>query len=113
MIKSNLDESGPFKVFSAPAGERTRHAVTHYRVLRQTSSGALLELTTETGRRNQIRVHLADLGCPIVGDEKYGASTNPARRLALHASWLRFKHPVSGETLSFESPLPQRLARLL
>ena len=74
---------------------------------------ALIELTPETGRRNQIRVHLADAECPIVGDRKYEARTNPARRLGLHASSLQFKHPLSGELLRFESPLPQDLARLL
>ena len=113
VLRSHLDESGPFKVHSAPAGERTRHAVTHYRVMKQIATRALIELTPETGRRNQIRVHLADAGCPIVGDHKYGARTNPARRLGLHASFLQFPHPLSGELLRFESPLPRELARLV
>jgi 23S rRNA pseudouridine1911/1915/1917 synthase len=113
VLRSHLDESSPFKVHSAPPSERTRRAVTHYHVVKQTATLALVELTPTTGRRNQIRVHLADAGCPIVGDQKYGAQTNPARRLGLHASCLQFEHPLSGELLRFESPLPRELARLV
>jgi 23S rRNA pseudouridine1911/1915/1917 synthase len=113
VLSSHLDEAGPFKVYSAPPSTRTRHAVTRYRVLRRMATTTLIELTLETGRRNQIRVHLADVACPIVGDRKYQACTNPARRLGLHSSALQFAHPVSGEVLSFESPLPQDLAALL
>lgn len=112
-LESDLDESSPVRVFSAPAGQRTRHAVTHYRVLKRHANLTLVELTLETGRRNQIRVQLADAGCPIVGDEKYGAKTNPARRLALHACALQFTHPETREKMSFESPLPRELARLV
>ena len=113
VLQSHLDESGPFKVYSAPPGERTRHAVTRYRVVKRIATCALVELTPTTGRRNQLRVHLADAGCPIVGDRKYGARTNPARRLGLHAGSLQFTHPLSGARLQFESPLPPGLARLL
>jgi len=113
VLRSHLDESGPFKVYSARRSERTRLAVTRYRVVKRTETRALIELTPETGRRNQIRVHLADAGCPIIGDGKYGARTDPARRMGLHASSLQFEHPVIGERLKFESPLPQALARLL
>jgi 23S rRNA pseudouridine1911/1915/1917 synthase len=72
-----------------------------------------VELTLETGRRHQIRVQLAEAGCPIVGDEKYGSATDPAKRLALHACALRFEHPVTHKQLRFESPLPRELARLV
>jgi len=113
VLRSHLDENGPFKVYSAPPSDRTRHAITHYRVMQRNATGALVELTLETGRRNQIRVHLADAGCPIIGDRKYSAGTNPAGRLGLHASTLQFKHPLTGELLRFESPLPHDLARLL
>lgn len=112
VLQSHLDESNPFKVYSVPQSEQTRHAVTHYRLIRQNSELALVELTLETGRRNQIRVHLSDLGCPIIGDDKYDARSNPARRLGLHASYLQFEHPVTGDELKFESPLPEALARL-
>lgn len=113
VLSSHLDESRPFKVKSTRRSERTRHAVTRYRVLKPTATGTLVELTLQTGRRNQIRVHLADAGCPIVGDHKYEARTDPARRLGLHASSLQFEHPLSGEVLRFESPLPPDLARLV
>ena len=113
VLTSHLDESGPFKVYSAPPSERTRHAVTYYRVVKRIATRALLELTPTTGRRNQLRVHLADAACPIVGDRKYGARTDPARRLGLHAGALQFKYPQSGDLVWFESPLPRDLARLL
>jgi 23S rRNA pseudouridine1911/1915/1917 synthase len=113
VLESDLDERSPFKVYSAPASDFTRHAITRYRVLDQSRKLSLVELELETGRRHQIRVQLADVGCPIVGDEKYGAKTNPAHRLGLHATGLRFTHPATQEEMSFESPLPKDLARLL
>ncbi|MDQ6765782.1 MAG: RNA pseudouridine synthase, partial [Verrucomicrobiota bacterium] len=73
----------------------------------------LVALELETGRRHQIRVQLADVGCPIIGDEKYGARSNPAHRLGLHACGLRFLHPTTNEEMNFESPLPKDLARLV
>ena len=112
VLRSHLNEGNPFKVYSAPRGTGTRHAVTRYRVVKQASSFALVELVPETGRRHQLRVHLADTGCPIIGDQKYGARTNPAGRLGLHATSLQFSHPLSGGVLRFESPLPEALARL-
>lgn len=113
VLISHLDESQPHKVFSAQPSEKTREARTHYRVLKRGMGRCLVELTLETGRRNQIRVQMADIGCPVVGDEKYGAKTNPARRVALHACWLRFQHPITGAEMHFESPLPPSLARLV
>lgn len=114
VIKSHLDESQPYLVYSVrQPNEQTRPAVTNYRVLKRGADYALLELNLQTGRRNQIRVHLADVKCPVVGDDKYGARTNPVRRLALHASLLQFPHPSSGELLRFESPLPAELAGLV
>ena len=113
VFASHLNESNPYKVYSGPPGEHTRHAVTKYRVVKRNAGRTLIELTLQTGRRNQIRVHLADAGCAIVGDRKYGARTNPAQRLGLHACALKFKHPLSGEMLRFESPLPRELASLV
>ena len=112
-FESDLNETNPFKVFSCPPSEHTRHAVTHYRVLAKSTWRSLVELTLETGRRHQIRVHLKDAGCPVVGDEKYGAKSDPAKRLGLHACMLKFPHPVTREELGFESPLPKELARLV
>ena len=78
VLRSHLDESGPFKVYSAPPSERTRHAATHYLLMKRIATRALIELTPETGRRNQIRVHLADAECTIIGDRKYGQSSKTA-----------------------------------
>jgi 23S rRNA pseudouridine1911/1915/1917 synthase len=110
---SHLDESNPLKVYPAREGPETRRAVTHYRVTKKGKSTTLVELTLETGRRHQIRVQLAAAGCPIVGDKKYGAQTNPIRRIALHATSLRFVHPTTGKEIRFVSPLPGDLGRLV
>lgn len=112
-LESDLDESNPFKVHIARPSENTRHAVTHYKVLAKTPWHSLVELTLETGRRHQIRVQLSDAGCPIIGDEKYGARSNPAKRLGLHSCFLRITHPVTGKELRFSSPLPKNLAKLV
>lgn len=112
-LESDLNESSPSKVFSGVPSDRTRHAITHYRVIARGTATTLVELDLVTGRRHQIRVHLADAGCPVVGDAKYGAQTNPARRLALHACKLAFRHPVTQKPMSFDSPLPSDLARLV
>lgn len=113
ILESDLDETNPYKVFSVSRGPSTRHAVTHYRVLASNPNRSLVELTLETGRRHQIRVQLAEAGCPIVGDKKYGARSDPAKRLGLHSSGLRFPHPVSGKEMVFTCPLPKDLARLV
>jgi 23S rRNA pseudouridine1911/1915/1917 synthase len=114
-LRGHLDESQPHRVFAAAKpGATTREAVTHYRVLREGFGRSLLEIRLETGRRHQIRVQLSAAGHPIVGDVTYGGK--PAartKRLALHAAGLSFPHPESGRTLSFESPLPEELARLV
>ncbi len=113
ILESDLDETSPFKVYSAARTDATRHAITRYRVLGQSGKRSLVALELETGRRHQIRVQLADVGCPIIGDEKYGSKTNPAHRLGLHACGLRFAHPETKKELNFESPLPKDLARLV
>lgn len=89
-------------------------AVTHYQVLLRSSTAedgmsySLVKFDLETGRKNQIRVHAAsEMGHPVAGDRKYGAKTNPCGRLALHARTLVFRHPVTGELLNFDTPLPK------
>ncbi|MBK8093728.1 MAG: RluA family pseudouridine synthase [Verrucomicrobiaceae bacterium] len=113
-LRSFLDESNPLRVRSAPPSEETREAITHYRVVRQSSGHSLIELTLETGRRHQIRVQLSDARCPVVGDERYGAKKDPpASRLALHAAHLHFQHPRDGREMTFESPLPAEMAKMM
>jgi 23S rRNA pseudouridine1911/1915/1917 synthase len=113
VFESDLDETNPFRVHSTTRTAETRHAITHYRVLARAPRRTLVELTLVTGRRHQIRVHLADAGCPIVGDKKYGAQTDPIKRLALHACALKIPHPLTKKELRFASPLPRELARLV
>ena len=113
-LRSALVENSALRVHSTDEPrDDAKSAVTHYRVLRKGAETALLELTLDTGRKNQIRVQLAEAGHPIVGDEKYGAVTDPARRLALHATELQFRHPDSGEYLTFRSPLPDKLRSIV
>ncbi len=112
-ITTYIDETQPHRVFStAHASPTARQATTHYRLLGTAYGRSLLEVTLETGRRHQIRVQLASIGHPIVGDEKYGAKTDPVKRLALHASHLTLLHPTDERELTFHSPLPQELTRL-
>ena len=112
-IESYLSETTAFKVYSEPAGEESKHAVTKYRLMRAGKGHALLDVLLETGKKHQIRVHLADIGCPVVGDKKYGAKTNPFRRVALHAYSLSFAHPVSGKRMQFTTPLPKAFASVV
>lgn len=110
-LKDRLLEDKSLRVRRVDKGGEL--AITHYRVLGSRGKRSLLELELETGRKNQIRVQLAALGHPIVGDRKYGAKTDPARRLALHSCELRFCHPISGAPMKFVSTIPVRLSALL
>jgi 23S rRNA pseudouridine1911/1915/1917 synthase len=110
-LRDNLVESKSLRMHRVDRGGDL--AITHYRVLRKGRDNSLLELTLDTGRKNQIRVQLAGLGHPVVGDRKYGAATDPARRLALHSCELTFHHPVSSAPMNFRSPMPARLIALL
>ncbi len=112
-IKSFLSEDKFQRVFSGRPNPASKFSVTKYQTVKSNRERALLEVTLETGRKNQIRVHLADLGHPIVGDEKYGAKTNPAGRLALHAFRLTMEHPVTKEKKVFEAKLPQELQKIV
>ncbi|MEG0570819.1 MAG: RluA family pseudouridine synthase [Oscillospiraceae bacterium] len=77
-------------------------AITNYRVIKQNDEYSLLEVWLDTGRKNQIRVHMSEMGNPIAGDKKYDAQTNPIKRICLHANKLEFKHPFTGEIMSFQ-----------
>jgi 23S rRNA pseudouridine1911/1915/1917 synthase len=97
----------------ARGGEPAEQAVTRWRVRERFAGAALLELSLETGRQHQIRVHLAHVGLPILGDPVYGREAALARRPLLHASRLAFAHPLTGERVAVESPLPADMARAL
>ena len=83
-----------------------KFAVTHYKTIKRANGYSLVELDLETGRKNQIRVHMLDLGHPVVGDRRYGSECDPLGRLALHAFKLCFYHPVTKELMEFETPYP-------
>jgi 23S rRNA pseudouridine1911/1915/1917 synthase len=106
-IKSWLIEDNTQKMHSADEASGGKLAITHYRTIRNINNYALLDIKTETGRKNQIRVHLSDIGCPIIGDRKYGASTNFIRRVRLHACSISFPHPLTGKMITVESSMPQ------
>lgn len=106
-ISSWLTESKAMKVHSSPKDNGGQHAVTHYRKIRANKEYSLLEVELETGRKNQIRVHMESLGHPVAGDKKYGARTNPMKRLGLHATTLAFIHPATGELVRFSAPVPK------
>lgn len=95
-------------VYSSSVDNGGKKSVTHYRVVKNNDRYSLLELNLETGRTNQIRVHLASIGHPIVGDRKYGSGQQPPiDRLGLHARILEFINPVTEQTLHFETPVPR------
>jgi RluA family pseudouridine synthase len=106
-VKSWLKEDNAMKMYSVSETSGGKLAITHYKTIRSLNNYSLLDIRTETGRKNQIRVHLSDMGCPIVGDRKYGASTDFIRRVRLHACSITFPHPVSGEMITIESPMPE------
>ena len=111
-IRSYLTESKAFVVHSSKDPDKGELAITHFRTLKSNPDYSLLEVSLETGKKNQIRVHMQDIGHSIVGDKKYGANGNPIGRLGLHASVLAFTHPVSGERLRFASDIPARFLRV-
>ncbi|MBI5664826.1 MAG: RluA family pseudouridine synthase [Nitrospirae bacterium] len=111
-IVSRLNETRSLRVYSDPHSDEAKLAKTKYRVLKHGPEYALLDILLETGRKNQIRVHLADIGHPVAGDKKYGALTDPFKRLGLHSYLLLFKHPVTGLPMRFESKMPDRWSGL-
>lgn len=105
-IKSWLIEDKSLKMHSASESAEGKYSVTHYKTVRLLDNYTLLDIKTDTGRKNQIRVHLSDIGCPIVGDRKYGAATDYIRRVRLHAYSLSFPHPLRSELITVKSPMP-------
>lgn len=112
-VESWLTAKDSMKVHSSPYDNGGKYAKTHYKVLKNNRNFSLLEVELETGRKNQIRVHMSDINHPVVGDKKYGAKSNPLKRLALHATTLAFNHPTSGELVSFSSKVPASFNKLV
>lgn len=107
-VESYLKENAAMQVYSSKVAGDGQHAVTYYKTIASNSRFSLVEIQLETGRKNQIRVHMHDLGHPIIGDRKYGSKCNPIGRVALHAATLRFRHPVTHREMFFESIIPPR-----
>lgn len=106
-VESYLRESKALIVHSSQNQSYGQLAITHYKVIDKRPNSTLVELNLETGRKNQIRVHMQDLKNPIVGDKKYGAKTDTIGRIGLHAKTLAFTHPVTNQVVRFESKIPK------
>lgn len=113
VIRSYLGETSAHEVFSTQDPQQGKLAVTRYKVLARGQGRSLVEYSLDTGRKNQIRVHSRELGHPIVGDRRYGASQSPIGRLCLHARTLRFVHPQSRNDMNFKLPVPAKFLKLV
>ena len=111
-IANWLKDNKAYITFSSPVDNGGKYAVTHFNVLQRSQDYSLVEYRLETGRKNQIRVHSADMGHPICGDVKYGNGDDPLHRLCLHAFKLCFNHPITGERMEFETPIPSSFKSL-
>ncbi|MEK6600865.1 MAG: RluA family pseudouridine synthase [Candidatus Binatota bacterium] len=105
-ITTYLAENKAYSVYSTSDPRKGRLSHTAYKVLKETKDFALLEVDLLTGRKHQIRVHLAGIGHPVVGDQKYGKGNKAHKLLALHARSISFRHPFSGKQLTFETKVP-------
>jgi len=112
-ITSYLAENRAHVVYSTADSKVGKLSHTHYKVLKETEMFSLLEINLITGRKNQIRVHLADRGHPVVGDKKYGKKGTGHQRLGLHAKSISFKHPTSGKKLHFETKAQAYIQKLV
>jgi 23S rRNA pseudouridine1911/1915/1917 synthase len=105
-VRSWLKENSGLKVYTTYESPEAKLAITHYKVMKEIPGHTLLEVSLETGRKNQIRVQLAEIGCPITGDRKYGSADPFKRQIRLHAFLFILLHPVSGIRLKVETPMP-------
>lgn len=111
-IANWLKDNKAYVTYSSPTDNGGKYAVTHYFTLKRSASHSLMEYRLETGRKNQIRVHSADMGHPVCGDVKYGNGDDPLHRLCLHAYKLYFHHPVTHKPMEFETPIPSSFGKL-
>lgn len=107
-----LKENKLYVTYSSPVDNGGKYAVTHFHVLRTTDTHSLVEFKLETGRKNQIRVHAADINHPVCGDTKYGNGDDPLKRLCLHAYILCFYHPVTHQPMEFSTQIPTGFKRI-
>ena len=112
-VRSYLAENSRYEVYSTNNPKEGQLAVTRYRTVATGHGYAMLDVELDTGRKNQIRVHMKDLGHPISGDHRYGGSSSPIHRMALHARTLRFVHPITRRDMNFSTPVPASFRRLV
>ncbi|MBO5614088.1 MAG: RluA family pseudouridine synthase [Prevotella sp.] len=112
-IANWLKDNKAYVTYSSPVDNGGKYAVTHFHVLDRSTAYSLVEFKLETGRKNQIRVHAADMGHPVCGDVKYGNGDNPLHRLCLHAYMLCFYHPVTHRPMEFTTPIPPQWKTIL
>jgi len=111
-VTSWLKENKAMVMYSSQTPDDGQKAITHYKVLKSNKYFSILDVKLETGRKNQIRIHMKDLGFPVTGDKKYGGKLNPIGQMGLHARVLAFKHPVTGKALRFDTPVPGKFLKL-
>ena len=111
-IKSYLKKNSQNMMYSSKKAGDGQLAITHYQVLKEIDGYSLLDVNIDSGRKNQIRVHLGDLGHHVIGDDKYGNPTNPIKRLGLHAYALELIHPITKKKMKFKAPIPKEFKTL-
>lgn len=111
--KSYLAENSRYEVYSTPNEEEGKLAVTRYKTLENGNGYTLVEVSLDTGRKNQIRVHMSELGFPVSGDRRYGAKASPIGRLCLHAATLKFAHPTTQKLMVFDTPIPPKFLAMV
>lgn len=112
-VRSYLAENSEHEVYSTDDPKAGKLAVTRWEVIGRGNGYTLMQVNLDTGRKNQIRVHMKDLGHPIAGDRRYGARTSPIHRLALHAGTLRFIHPETRRDMNFSTPIPASFLKMV
>ena len=111
-IKSYLKKNAQNMMYSSKKAGDGQLAITHYKVIKEIENYSLLDVNIDSGRKNQIRVHLGDLGHHVIGDDKYGNPSNPIKRLGLHAYELVLEHPVTHKVMKFNAPMPKEFKAL-
>lgn len=113
IVKSWLSENKNFVMQYSLTDNGGLEAVTRYRTIKTNEKYSLLNLKLDTRRKNQARIHMKQIGCPIVGDKKYGATYNPIKRIALHVQDIEFYHPITKEKIELKSSAPRKMLELL
>ena len=111
-VKSYLKKNSQNMMYSSKKPGDGQFAVTHYKVIQEIEDYSLVDVHIDSGRKNQIRVHMGDLGHHVIGDDKYGNPSNPIKRLGLHAYELELKHPFTGKVMRFTAPIPKEFSIL-